>query len=243
MTKSINFLKCQLFLAIIILKSQIIHSIGWDPDDVFILHKSLWEETGYEERQNTVIEMCAMNLVCTWAWRCKSVEECLLGLGVFLLWSTDNRNYSLDCCSGNVFPGQTLLWFPGSGAHIQMLRVYTWVRDTIGYFKPGYEQFFVWENIYNLSIFPVLMSCTMFYATHARHETMDSVIINHSFCLPVYVLHPGYKYPIYAVQWHPEKAPFEWKKLRGISHAPNAVKTSFYLAKFFISEGNIWVYN
>lgn len=46
----------------------------------------------------------------------------------------------------------------------------------------------------------------------------------------------GYKYPVYAVQWHPEKAPFEWKKLRGISHAPNAMKTSFYLAKFFISE-------
>lgn len=46
----------------------------------------------------------------------------------------------------------------------------------------------------------------------------------------------GYKYPIYAVQWHPEKAPFEWKRLEGISHAPNAVKTSFYLAKFLISE-------
>ncbi|XP_031222375.1 gamma-glutamyl hydrolase isoform X1 [Mastomys coucha] len=46
----------------------------------------------------------------------------------------------------------------------------------------------------------------------------------------------GFKYPVYAVQWHPEKAPFEWKRLHGISHAPNAVKTSFYLAEFFISE-------
>ncbi|GAB1287612.1 Gamma-glutamyl hydrolase [Apodemus speciosus] len=47
----------------------------------------------------------------------------------------------------------------------------------------------------------------------------------------------GFKYPVYAVQWHPEKAPFEWNlNLTGIPHAPNAVKTSFYLAEFFISE-------
>ncbi|XP_045416653.1 gamma-glutamyl hydrolase [Lemur catta] len=46
----------------------------------------------------------------------------------------------------------------------------------------------------------------------------------------------GYKYPVYAVQWHPEKAPYEWKKLQGISHAPNAVKTAFYLAQFFVNE-------
>ncbi|XP_010358670.1 gamma-glutamyl hydrolase [Rhinopithecus roxellana] len=46
----------------------------------------------------------------------------------------------------------------------------------------------------------------------------------------------GYKYPIYGVQWHPEKAPYEWKNLDGISHAPNAVKTAFYLAEFFVNE-------
>lgn len=46
----------------------------------------------------------------------------------------------------------------------------------------------------------------------------------------------GFKYPIYAVQWHPEKAPYEWKNLDGISHAPNAVKTAFYLADFLVSE-------
>ncbi|XP_055459323.1 gamma-glutamyl hydrolase [Psammomys obesus] len=46
----------------------------------------------------------------------------------------------------------------------------------------------------------------------------------------------GVKYPIYAVQWHPEKAPYEWKALSGISHEPNAVKTAFYLADFFVSE-------
>ncbi|KAM6171771.1 gamma-glutamyl hydrolase [Erethizon dorsatum] len=46
----------------------------------------------------------------------------------------------------------------------------------------------------------------------------------------------GYKYPVYAVQWHPEKAPYEWANVVGISHAPNAVKTAFYLAEFFVSE-------
>lgn len=33
-----------------------------------------------------------------------------------------------------------------------------------------------------------------------------------------------------------EKAPYEWAKLKGISHAPNAVKAAFYLAEFFVSE-------
>ncbi|XP_036914515.1 gamma-glutamyl hydrolase [Sturnira hondurensis] len=46
----------------------------------------------------------------------------------------------------------------------------------------------------------------------------------------------GYKYPVYGVQWHPEKPPYEWKKLKGISHAPNAVKAAFYFAQFFVSE-------
>uniref|UniRef100_A0A452UEK5 folate gamma-glutamyl hydrolase n=1 Tax=Ursus maritimus TaxID=29073 RepID=A0A452UEK5_URSMA len=46
----------------------------------------------------------------------------------------------------------------------------------------------------------------------------------------------GYKYPVYGVQWHPEKAPYEWGNLEGISHAPNAVKAAFYLAEFFVAE-------
>ncbi|XP_036194245.1 gamma-glutamyl hydrolase [Myotis myotis] len=46
----------------------------------------------------------------------------------------------------------------------------------------------------------------------------------------------GYKYPVYGVQWHPEKSPYEWGLSNGISHAPNAVKAAFYLAEFFVSE-------
>ncbi|KAI5126792.1 Gamma-Glutamyl Hydrolase [Manis pentadactyla] len=46
----------------------------------------------------------------------------------------------------------------------------------------------------------------------------------------------GQKYPVYGVQWHPEKAPYEWGKSKGISHASSAVKAAFYLAEFFVSE-------
>ncbi|XP_004463965.1 gamma-glutamyl hydrolase [Dasypus novemcinctus] len=46
----------------------------------------------------------------------------------------------------------------------------------------------------------------------------------------------AYEYPIYGVQWHPEKAPYEWERKKGISHSPNAVKTAFYLADFFVGE-------
>ncbi|XP_077022976.1 gamma-glutamyl hydrolase [Tamandua tetradactyla] len=46
----------------------------------------------------------------------------------------------------------------------------------------------------------------------------------------------GYEYPIYGVQWHPEKAVYEWGKEKGISHSPHAVKAAFYLAEFFVNE-------
>jgi gamma-glutamyl hydrolase len=43
----------------------------------------------------------------------------------------------------------------------------------------------------------------------------------------------GFKYPVYAVQWLPEKAPLEWQKLHAISHAPTARKTSTLLCRLF----------
>ncbi|EPY80307.1 gamma-glutamyl hydrolase precursor [Camelus ferus] len=48
----------------------------------------------------------------------------------------------------------------------------------------------------------------------------------------------GYLYPVYGVQWHPEKSPYEWGKFRGISHTSNAVKAAFYLAEFFVAEAS-----
>ncbi|XP_072307854.1 gamma-glutamyl hydrolase-like [Eucyclogobius newberryi] len=46
----------------------------------------------------------------------------------------------------------------------------------------------------------------------------------------------AYRYPIYAVQWHPEKGPFEWINKPGMDHSVPAVQTSFYSASFFVSE-------
>ncbi|XP_060921080.1 gamma-glutamyl hydrolase [Labrus mixtus] len=45
----------------------------------------------------------------------------------------------------------------------------------------------------------------------------------------------AYDYPIYGVQWHPEKNAFEWRKPY-IPHSPSAIKTTFYTAEFFVNE-------
>ncbi|XP_041823616.1 gamma-glutamyl hydrolase [Melanotaenia boesemani] len=45
----------------------------------------------------------------------------------------------------------------------------------------------------------------------------------------------AYTYPIYGTQWHPEKNAFEWTKPY-IPHSPSAVKTTFYMAEFFVNE-------
>ncbi|KAM4740234.1 gamma-glutamyl hydrolase [Anableps anableps] len=46
----------------------------------------------------------------------------------------------------------------------------------------------------------------------------------------------AYRYPFYAVQWHPEKSPFEWIDKPGMVHTVSAVRASFYTGSFFISE-------
>ncbi|XP_047203868.1 zgc:171566 [Girardinichthys multiradiatus] len=46
----------------------------------------------------------------------------------------------------------------------------------------------------------------------------------------------AYRYPFYAVQWHPEKSPFEWIDKPGMGHSVSAVRASFYTGSFFVSE-------
>ncbi|XP_016891829.1 gamma-glutamyl hydrolase isoform X2 [Cynoglossus semilaevis] len=46
----------------------------------------------------------------------------------------------------------------------------------------------------------------------------------------------AYRYPFYAVQYHPEKSPFEWLDKPGMVHTTSATKASFYTASFFVSE-------
>ncbi|KAM6908138.1 gamma-glutamyl hydrolase-like, partial [Lycodopsis pacificus] len=45
----------------------------------------------------------------------------------------------------------------------------------------------------------------------------------------------AYDYPFYGTQWHPEKNAFEWRN-PFVPHSPSAVKTTFYMAEFFVSE-------
>ncbi|XP_060099693.1 gamma-glutamyl hydrolase [Heteronotia binoei] len=46
----------------------------------------------------------------------------------------------------------------------------------------------------------------------------------------------AYAYPVYGVQWHPEKNPFEWKNETGIPHSRSAVKVTYYIADFLVNE-------
>ncbi|CAF1659296.1 unnamed protein product, partial [Didymodactylos carnosus] len=41
------------------------------------------------------------------------------------------------------------------------------------------------------------------------------------------------KYPIFGVQWHPEKNGFEWRPNTTIPHSKNAVTVMQYMANFF----------
>uniref|UniRef100_A0A3B4AAD1 folate gamma-glutamyl hydrolase n=1 Tax=Periophthalmus magnuspinnatus TaxID=409849 RepID=A0A3B4AAD1_9GOBI len=45
----------------------------------------------------------------------------------------------------------------------------------------------------------------------------------------------AYDYPIYGVQWHPEKNPYEWTRDFYV-HTPNSIKMTFYFADFFVNE-------
>eukprot|EP00271_Cylindrocystis_brebissonii_P009213 TRINITY_DN238_c0_g2_i1.p1 TRINITY_DN238_c0_g2~~TRINITY_DN238_c0_g2_i1.p1 ORF type:complete len:403 (-),score=68.64 TRINITY_DN238_c0_g2_i1:52-1260(-) len=46
----------------------------------------------------------------------------------------------------------------------------------------------------------------------------------------------GKKYPFYGVQWHPEKAPWEWTIKYNMSHTQRAIEFSNYVARFFVEE-------
>ncbi|XP_031439903.1 gamma-glutamyl hydrolase-like [Clupea harengus] len=45
----------------------------------------------------------------------------------------------------------------------------------------------------------------------------------------------AYDYPVYGTQWHPEKNAFEWSQTY-YPHTPSAIKTTFYMADFFVNE-------
>eukprot|EP01116_Phalansterium_solitarium_P015696 TRINITY_DN3492_c0_g1_i1.p2 TRINITY_DN3492_c0_g1~~TRINITY_DN3492_c0_g1_i1.p2 ORF type:complete len:308 (+),score=88.69 TRINITY_DN3492_c0_g1_i1:55-978(+) len=46
----------------------------------------------------------------------------------------------------------------------------------------------------------------------------------------------GFRYPIYAAQWHPEKPQFEWNPQEVINHSPDAIYAMQYFGRFFVNE-------
>jgi gamma-glutamyl hydrolase len=46
------------------------------------------------------------------------------------------------------------------------------------------------------------------------------------------------QYPIYGIQFHPEKNAYEWKETKNNPHTANAIVVAQYFANFFINEGN-----
>lgn len=46
----------------------------------------------------------------------------------------------------------------------------------------------------------------------------------------------AYNYPIWALQWHPEKNQFEWYKSEVINHGPVAIDVMQYMAQFFVDQ-------
>lgn len=70
--------------------------------------------------------------------------------------------------------------------------------------------------------------------TNSHSKFTEGICINECFLFPF--LFSAYDYPIYGTQWHPEKNAFEWTKPY-IPHSPSAVRTTFYMAEFFVSEG------
>lgn len=49
----------------------------------------------------------------------------------------------------------------------------------------------------------------------------------------------AYRYPFYAVQWHPEKNSFEWTSAEAINHSKEAVLVTQYMADFFVDQARL----
>lgn len=71
--------------------------------------------------------------------------------------------------------------------------------------------------------------CTSLQKNHTEGDYFNE-------CLLFPYLSAAHDYPIYGTQWHPEKNAFEWTRPY-IPHSSSAVKTTFYMAEFFVSEG------
>ncbi|XP_020901384.2 gamma-glutamyl hydrolase [Exaiptasia diaphana] len=49
----------------------------------------------------------------------------------------------------------------------------------------------------------------------------------------------GKRYPIYGLQWHPEKNQFEWSPRESIPHSPEAIELGQYIANFIVGQARL----
>ncbi|KAM3927909.1 gamma-glutamyl hydrolase [Leptodactylus fuscus] len=80
------------------------------------------------------------------------------------------------------------------------------------------------------------LSMQNFTANEKLRKFYDVLTTNSDGVLEFISTFEAYHYPIYGVQWHPEKNPFEWRKTSDISHTAEAVQVAFYMASFFVNE-------
>ncbi|XP_069587504.1 gamma-glutamyl hydrolase [Ranitomeya imitator] len=90
---------------------------------------------------------------------------------------------------------------------------------------------FITANFHSWSL-----SIQNFTANEKLHKFYNILSTNSDGVLEFISTFEAYHYPIYGVQWHPEKNPFEWKKTSDISHVAEAVHVAFYMADFFVNE-------
>ncbi|XP_069387608.1 gamma-glutamyl hydrolase-like isoform X2 [Paralichthys olivaceus] len=75
------------------------------------------------------------------------------------------------------------------------------------------------------------------YSENARLKKFYKVLsTNHDGKTEFISTMEAYRYPFYALQWHPEKTQFEWIDKPGMIHSSSAIRAAFYSASFFVSE-------
>lgn len=79
------------------------------------------------------------------------------------------------------------------------------------------------------------ISMETYYSNEKLHKFYKVLSTNNDGPLEFISTFEAYDYPIYGVQWHPEKSAFEWTR-DFYTHSPNAVRVSFFFAEFFVSE-------
>lgn len=99
----------------------------------------------------------------------------------------------------------------------------------------GYRIVYEMDHIVWAMIMMVHFECRLEWFFFSVHEWVFIFKI----CLQCFWFSSAYRYPFYAVQWHPEKSPFEWIDKPGMVHSTSAIRACFYTASFFVSEGKM----